>query len=178
MHIVIAKRTFHLFGDINDENMRNFLAWYREHATEDSTSWLSLCITSGGGSITGGFGAIDFALSIQKMQLQTVALGAVSSMAIPLFLTGQHRVVSPRTTFLIHEMGTTFNKDCRYSTSEFRKGLHTLELREKMYSEFVESRTEGKFSATDCLKMMREEVLLEAPDVLRLGLAHEISSES
>jgi ATP-dependent protease ClpP protease subunit len=177
MHYVSGKRTYHLYGDINHDSMRIFSSWYREHVSEDSGSWLRLCITSGGGGIIPGFGVIDFVLSIQKTQIQTVALGDVSSMAIPLFLMGEQRIVSSRTTFLIHEMGRNFSKDCMYSTKEIRQMLQRLELQEKVYSEFVAKRSCGKLSSEECLKFMREETSLTAEDALRLGLAHEISTE-
>ena len=178
MHIVSAKRTYHLVGSINEDGIRTFSNWYREKASEDSEDWISLLISSGGGWTSGGFALIDLIMSIHKRKLQTVALGLVNSMAIPLFLAGERRICSPRTTFYFHEMSSTFKSDERLTISEMRHYLDGLVTSQKMYAEFVASRTGGQLSAEKVEQMMQGQTYLNAKQALELGLAHEISTEA
>ena len=177
MNIVSNKRTYHFMGDIDEKNMRELSTWARERLEEDKDGWISLLITSVGGSVSSGFGFIDHMLEIQKAHIQTTALGHTNSMAVPLFMCGERRIVTSRTNFLLHEIGRTFEQHCRWSSSELRRLVKHFDAQEKMYAEFIANRTDGKTSATEILKMMQEETSLWAEDIIRLGLAHEVSRE-
>jgi|ERR1700733_7547772 len=176
MEKISSKRTYNLMGDINVENMRKLYEWYWARITEDAEGWLSFIITSGGGLNSHGIGFFDLLTSIQKSKIQTTALGDASSIAVLIFMAGEHRVISPRTSFLLHETGRSFDKDQRYSTSDVRKALEYMETFEKMYSKTIAERSDGKITGEKVLEMMRKETIVNAEQALEFGFAHEISS--
>lgn len=167
MHVIAGKRVYHLIGDLNSESIKSLSAWYRENAVQSSEEWLSLMITSGGGWVDGTFGLIDYFLGIQRAKLQTVVLGQANSMAISLFLAGEQRVCTPRSTFFFHEMGRTFNKDTRWSISETRSQLEALEKMQIYYAELVATRTSGRFEVSEVIQAMKESRTLDASGIRR-----------
>lgn len=174
MQKVSSKRTYSLVGDIVYDSMRKFSEWYRERFEEDPEGWISLEVTSCGGGTYTASAMIDLMLHIRKVNIQTVALGDVSSMAVPLFMAGGVRVVSPRTHFFLHELGRTFEGSTRWTTRELRNVASNLETQEKLYSEFVALRSDGKLTSEQVLKLMQVETHLYGKEAVDLGLAHEV----
>lgn len=174
MHTISNKRTYHLVGSIHDENTKQISTWLRERTEEGPEDWLQILITSGGGSNVLGCGLIDLAICFQKARIQTVGLGNISSMAIPLFLMGENRVVSPRSVFYFHEVGLNFKKEEDVSVTKMASYLEGLRIQERFYLDFVESRTNGKLTAGRVKELEREETRLTASQAVEFGLAHEI----
>jgi ATP-dependent protease ClpP protease subunit len=95
-------------------------------------------------------------------------------MAIPLFMAGEHRVVTPRTHFLIHEVGYSFNKDSRCSITELQNTLNDMNADQLVYAEYVAARSGGKLTTEEVLRMMRANTHLRGAEAVKLGIAHEL----
>lgn len=174
MQKISSKRTYSFVGDIVYDSMRKFSEWYRELFEEDPSGWIQLEITSCGGGTYTASAMIDLILHVRKSNIQTVALGDVSSMAVPLFMTGGVRIVSPRTHFFLHELGRTFEINSRWTTREIQNIASNLETQERFYSEFVSSRSEGRLTTNQVMKLMQAETHLYGKEAIKLGLAHEM----
>lgn len=178
MHKTTREWTFHFSGDVNLENLISLTQWIEKKSETDRRKWMSVMITSGGGLASFCFAFVDYFAIIRRVQrLQTVAMGEANSMATMLFVLGNRRVITKRSTLYLHEMTNWFGENTSWSTSEMHRVLSHLEYQEKIYSEFIAERSGKKLSPGDVLEMMRRETRIHPMQALEYGLAHEILRE-
>lgn len=174
METVSSDRTYMLTEGINNESVRKLAEWYRKQHDAEAEGWVSIEIMCGGGSTVAGSAAIDLITIIRKGRIQTIGLGDVSSMAIPLFMTGEHRVVTPRTHFLFHELGFSFSKDSRWTVTELEETVREIRADQALYAKYVATRSRGKLTANRVIEMMRSNTHLRGAEAVKLGIAHEL----
>ena len=174
MHKVSSERTYILAESINDESLRKLSEWYSKQYDTEPQGWVSIEITCGGGNNFAGYAAIDLMTIVRKGRIQTIGLGDVSSMAVPLFMAGEHRVVTPRTHFLLHEVGFSLSKDSKWNITELQNFLNDMKDDQQVYAEYVAARSEGKLNTDDVICMMRANTHLRGTEAVKLGIAHEL----
>jgi ATP-dependent protease ClpP protease subunit len=134
---------------------------------------IKLVICSGGGMVDPSFAFID-TLEMLNIRVTTIGTGGVSSMAILLFAVGTRRLVTEHTDFFLHDFGFHPDKGERVSLNDLERKARDFKVGQNWYARFIEKQTDGKFKASEVLRMMREETSLYPDDLVRLGLAHEI----
>jgi ATP-dependent protease ClpP protease subunit len=116
-------------------------------------------------------------MATRSVELYTLAAGEVDSMAIPIFLSGKKRLIAPTSSIFFHEIGRTFSKDVRYSTSELHRLATDMTESEQAYATFIASRC-NMWRPEDVLDAMRAERKLKAEEAVKLGIAHAILNQS
>ena len=168
------QNTYYLAGTINEEAIKNLASWLisEKRVLEEK---IFLVVSSGGGRVASGFACVDLLLASESAaKLTTVGVGRVDSMAIPIFLAGNERIISPRTNLFFHEFCKTFEKEVSFSTTELGKAIEGMQQDQRVYAEFVSTRTSGKMSPENVLDLMKKETMINAADAIKLGLAHTI----
>mgnify|MGYP001562795855 CR=1 FL=1 len=166
------ERTFQIVGGIGDEAQKviNQIAEARDKYPDE---WLNLMICSGGGNATPFFAAYDILRGLSRDKLQTVCIGACSSMALIVFLAGERRIISPNATIFIHEI--TFSKNFQCVTYEVLRGyLDVLRLDTEMYRQIVAERSRRKIEEVE--GWMKKNQVFTAVESIRHNLAHEVLS--
>jgi ATP-dependent protease ClpP protease subunit len=173
------ENVYQLVGNINDDSIKAMTSWFVTRVTKkEQGDKLFLVVNSCGGVISSSYAFIDIVLASKNVVLDTFAVGDVSSMAIPIFLTGQRRIVAPSTTMTIHEVGKSFTKDSRYSLSELCHIVGSLQRSQDLYANFVSSKSDGKLSTNRVMEMMKIATEIGAKEAVELGLAHEIMDQN
>lgn len=99
-----------LFEEIHEESALRLCEYLLKAnmicAPEDT---LTLFINSGGGSVTDGWAIIDV-METSRINISTVALGCIASMAVLIFVAGTkgQRVMTPKTAVMTHQFSTAF----------------------------------------------------------------------
>lgn len=176
MRRVSPKRTVVLGEDVKPETITKLIESIRTMIDEAPEDWIQLNIMSPGGQVTTGFALYDY-LKSTGVKLQTLALGHAHSMAVPLFLAGDHRVMAKRAIMLLHELSKPFQKEERLNVTQLRRQLDAMEHLQSQYIEVLADRTEGKLTRENALQLMETETILTAKQARKLGIAHEILSE-
>jgi ATP-dependent protease ClpP protease subunit len=171
MQDVCLHRTIHLIGDVDEETIQKLIDQIKMIQEENSDDWIRLIVCSSGGLMHAGFLFCDFVLGILKPKLQTVGLGIVNSMAVPVFLLGQERIVGPRATIYLHEAARCFDKNTCSSLSEMGKNFRKLEADERRFKEFLNERT--GLSPKKINEIIKKDVFFEADELVRIGFATE-----
>jgi ATP-dependent Clp protease protease subunit len=99
-----------LFEEIHEESALHLCEYLLKAniiCAPDDT--LTLFINSGGGSVTDGWAIIDV-METSRLNLSTVALGCIASMAVLIFVAGTKglRVMTPKTAVMTHQFSTAF----------------------------------------------------------------------
>lgn len=173
MDRISPKRTVELVGAVKEESIKAVIGEIREMIDNDPDGWVQLNIISPGGEVSSGFALYDFIMA-NKVRLRTVAMGHAHSMAVPLFLAGEHRVFAQRAIMLLHELSQRFDMEVRLDLTEIRRLHARLEHQQQQYIGVIVERTAGKLTAEAALVMMREDTILTSVQALALGIAHEI----
>jgi len=99
-----------LFDEIHEESSLHLCDYLlKANMICDPSDALTLFINSGGGSVTDGWAIIDV-MEASRIRIQTVAMGCIASMAVPIFIAGTKgmRIMTPRTSVMTHQFSTAF----------------------------------------------------------------------
>lgn len=162
-----------LFGKINHESAGKTLERIHGLWQKDKEEEIFLLISSGGGLVDPAFMLVDMIMAL-GINITTIGSGGVGSIAVPVFAVGKTRLITRHTDFFLHELGSTFDKEERLSTSEIRAKQKSLETAQVWYAEFIAERTEGKFQTEKVLAVMKAEAYLLPDQLKECGLVHEI----
>ena len=166
-----AKRIVFWTGSVNEENFSKVVSKIRELMVEYDDERITLIITSSGGNVGVGFAFYDF-IKGMKIPLDTVGLGSVDSMAIPMFLAGERRYIGRHTTMYFHETSRSFSKD---SSMPFRQQKTVVVVSARWinwYNNIVSGQSSNLLSPDDVEKLMTDETSLGPVEILNLNLAH------
>lgn len=99
----IDKGVIFLMGEVNTSQTERICKEIIKLNIESEQQFIQLIINSNGGYCNDGFAIIDI-LEWSKIQVYTTGIGAISSMGLLIFMTGEkgHRVLTPRTSILSH----------------------------------------------------------------------------
>lgn len=137
---------------------------------------LRLDITSGGGSILGMWKLIDMleSLKAQGVKIHTHASGVIASAAVPIYLAGTYRTMSPTCYWMIHPH-TGSQTICDDIDPSFCTMLADWTA---LYAKYVEERT--KFTFNEMVELMEGDSnvnchFFNADAAIEWGVAHEIT---
>lgn len=131
---------------------------------------IEMFINSGGGSVTDGFAIID-AMEMSDTPIVTYAMGSVGSMALAIYIAGDHRVATRHTRFMYH--GVQYGMGGEIIDHKLR--LEEVEVMQKMYDELVSERTNLPEEKRQYHRDMKREFYFSAKEAQELGVAHEIT---
>jgi ATP-dependent protease ClpP protease subunit len=147
-----------------------------ENLMKSAPPYINIYLTCDGGFHSSGFGLIDFIRYItrgQKTLIRTISLAQVDSMAIPLYLVGDDRYISPQTLVTFHHPAAIPEKR-RYPQPEIKRTERDLEHRRRQYEQIV-VRATGRKVTPKLLRQWREnETILTASQALKYGIAHHL----
>lgn len=133
-----------------------------------------LFVTSTGGPSGTAMSFFDTITTLLKPRLTTIGSGDVDSSGIILFLSGDKRYVTARTTLLLHPAGRRFDTDARFTVREMNAMLAEDRLKDEQYAAVVSNASRGVLTAKKVLAMMEEHTVLSPADLVDLGLADGI----
>jgi ATP-dependent Clp protease protease subunit len=137
---------------------------------------ICLFVTSTGGPTGTAMSFFDTIRNILQPRLITIGSGDVDSSGIILFLTGEKRYVTARTTLLLHPAGRRFDSDARFTTREIEAMLAEDRLKDAQYASVVAAASDGRLTHHEVLSLMEKHTVLSPEDLVRYGLAHAILS--
>ncbi len=172
MQPVDFKRSVNFISEVKAEDVEKLASQLAKLKSENENEWITLFLASTGGDVAVGFGLYDFVVGVLKPKLQVIGIGKIASMAIPLFLMGEHRAIGRHATIFLHEIERCFEKESRYSLSELQVAMASVKSSRDTYVKIVSERL--KCPAEVVEEMMRANSLLSAERAVELGFAHEI----
>jgi len=138
-----------------------------------SDAELHLLVTSTGGPTGTAMSFFDALRLMQRPRLTTIGSGDVDSSGIIIFLSGDVRLLSPRTTLLLHRAGRRFEPEQRFTAAELEAMAREDRLKDEQYASTLASRAHS-LSQRDVLAMMRDETVLSPEEAVRMGIAHAL----
>jgi ATP-dependent protease ClpP protease subunit len=170
--MIKTNRVVQWFGPIDTEKFNRVTSdivrlWKDEEAD------IFLFINSAGGEASIGFAFYDLMKAL-KIKLTTVAIGEVDSMAIIVFLTGEHRLVSPHTSMFFHQPSRSFAANRPMPSRSMRAGVQEMDRMELWYANIIERETGGKLSSQAAIDKQLTEESVDSETMIKLGLAHEL----
>jgi ATP-dependent Clp protease, protease subunit len=132
-----------------------------------------LMVTSTGGPTGIAMNFFDTVRYVLRPALTTIGSGDVDSSGIIIFLAGERRYVTKRTTVLLHPAGRFFGNQ-RYTTTEMESMLREDKLKDEQYAAVIAERSLGRLAVADVLSMMQTQTVLTPDDLIRYNLAHAI----
>lgn len=136
---------------------------------------IGLLVTSTGGPTGTAMNFYDTLQHVLKPKLVTIGSGDVDSSGIVIFLTGDRRYVTKRTTLLLHNAGRAFDRQ-RYTTREMAAMLAEDCMKDEQYATLLAERSRGMLLTRDILDMMEQQTVLSPDRLVALGLAHAVLS--
>jgi ATP-dependent protease ClpP protease subunit len=168
------ERTLRYTGQVTRE-MNERILKKMEHLIEGTSDEIALFITSPGGTTGNAMSFYDTVRHILQPSLVTIGSGDVDSSGIIIFLSGQKRLISARTTLLMHPAGRFFGTQ-RYTTREMESMLNEDRLKDQQYAALVAENSHGHLTSTEVLHMMEQHTVLSPKKLVELGLADAILS--
>lgn len=140
---------------------------------KDADKEIVLFVTSTGGPTGSAMSFYDTLRHVLKPNLITIGSGDVDSSGILIFLTGEKRYITARTTLLLHPAGRIFGNQ-RFTTVEMEAMLAEDRLKDGQYASLVAECSHGKLTKEAVLTMMASHTVLSPHDLVSFGLADGI----
>lgn len=133
----------------------------------DSTEPVSVVINSPGGDTDAGFNLIEILLGM-KRPVVTYALGGAWSCGFLIYLAGDIRIATPRTTFLLHQYSW-------YSAGKYHELVADRAIQDhmnKILREYITERASDKAAAL--MTEDKSDQWLTARQAQRVGIVHRV----
>lgn len=161
-----------LFDEVNEESayhLCEYLLKANMICSHDDT--LTVFINSGGGSVTDGWAIIDV-METSKIDISTVALGCIASMAVLIFVAGAKgkRIMTEKTAVMTHQFSTAFYGK-QHELIAARKFHDTLE--QQFIEHFLRHTKMTEKQIRDVL-LRPSDTWLTAEECLKYGICDEI----
>ena len=129
-------------------------------------SELEIFIMSPGGVVVDAFGFCDLISKAKSegFHVTTIARGMVASAAVPVFLSGDHRIAGPSTVFMLHKPGRP--DPCDGNCKEY------FDINEHIYINLVADHCDLTYEEVD--KYCADETWFTAKEAKRFGMVDEI----
>lgn len=164
--ILDSARTLLLFGEIDDglayEILKKLLCFDLQKKSK-----ITMYVNSPGGNYPDGFAIIDGMRGLRS-KIRTIAVGEICSLAVPIFVLGDERLVTENTLFMLHP-GFVATEDYTHFAKARIRGV---EMADKLYEEIILEHT--KMTKRDYDKSKKDEVWLTAEDAVKYGIADKI----
>lgn len=179
-------RTVRLWGDnVTSYTTQLIMTKILELMAKDSKEQITLEISSPGGDFLAGLGLYDW-LRGNRIPLQTVGYGQVSSMAVIIFLAGEHRVAGPNCYFFLHQPAKEYENGVTLNITAHEAGAKQLVRCRDQYVEVLMDRLVKPSNLKDWLgkpltkdrlmEMIDDETRLNPEEALKIGMVHEVLS--
>lgn len=134
---------------------------------------LTLFLNSPGGSAWEGRGVTDLIVRMKKsgIHVKIEACGKVMSAAVPILVSGNERIVSEGTTFLIHP-ATIFKFLSAEKLEDIKSQERMLNMARESYATVISKNS--KLSMDDVLKMLEKDTWFTAQKAKEWGMIDEI----
>lgn len=163
-------RLVHLIGDVSSLTINRLTkevsGLWEEHPEEGIT----LHVASAGGSATAGLSFYEF-IRVCKVPLTTIALGAVGSMGLLVWLSGTTRKASKNSVFLIHELRATYEK-ATLRTSELEGEAYSLRLTQDVLFRIIAEVSGRRVEEIEAIAM--KEKAFTAKEAIGMGLLAQV----
>lgn len=165
---------YDLTGEITEGKIQELIHFFNSKIIDENYSdTFTIFISSEGGDIDSAIRVFDF-LKIIKNKVFTVGFGQIDSAAIIIFLSGDRRVVIPKTRFRFHE--------ATYNVHQEKSSLVVFEEKVSLFKELDNRMKEIVVSETGINKkkvfeMYNKGVILNSQKAKDLGVVHEIVQE-
>ncbi|MDB5244882.1 MAG: ATP-dependent Clp protease proteolytic subunit [Parcubacteria group bacterium] len=153
----------------NDKVLREMNRLLDESPEEE----IGLFVTSPGGPTGTAMSFYDMVRHVLKARVTTIGSGDVDSSGVIIFLTGETRFISARTSLLFHPAGRIFGNQ-RYTTQEMEAMLREDRLKDEQYASVVAGNSKGHLTTNDVLRLMRTHSVLSPTELMAYGLADAI----
>ena len=160
---------FKYIGKIGEDGARH-LAHYMRAAVKNGGKDLYLGISSAGGSTEAGFALHNLVESLQ-VNVTTYALGHIDSAAVPMFLAGTNRIMSPISSLMIHRPTQKLPPASEYTANFLHFLASELTYQEKRIKEILAART--KLTELDINNFLNAGKRFTPVEALRYGIAHK-----
>lgn len=100
--------TYMFFEEVSEESSLDLCEYLiKANLVLHPKDTLTLFLNSPGGSCTDGWAIIDL-MEMSKVDIQTVAVGCIASMAVPIFIAGTKgkRIMTPHAAIMTHQFST------------------------------------------------------------------------
>lgn len=167
-------RSLFMNSEINESATLGLISSMAKLHLADPNSPITLFICSDGGSITDAFGFYDYVTDILKPKLITVALGDVASMAVILFMAGEHRFMGKRSQLRFHNFYSSISNRKLTAAEAIQLG-NQLNYQEGQYTDIIlRHAVPGKLDAEAVKGLLKNSIDVTPKLALKLGLAHRI----
>lgn len=166
-------RTVRYVGPVTRGMNERALAAITKHVTKAPEVPVTLFVTSTGGPTGAAMSFYDTLRYIIRPNLITIGSGDVDSSGIIVFLAGDRRYVTARTTLLLHPAGRVFGNQ-RYTTKEMEAMLAEDSMKDEQYASVLAERSHGKLTTDTVLSLMERHTVLSPSDLVAYGLADDI----
>lgn len=130
---------------------------------------IGLFVTSPGGPTGTAMSFYDMVRQVLKARVTTIGSGDVDSSGVIIFLTGEKRYISARTSLLLHPAGRIFGNQ-RYTTQEMEAMLREDRLKDEQYASVIAENSKGVLSVEKVLTLMYNHTILTPDDLLAYKL--------
>lgn len=131
---------------------------------------VNIILNSGGGSVYDGFALIDV-IDRSTTPVHITGYGSIMSMALLILVSGHKRFSGRFTTFMYHEI----SYDIPTETIQYHKQeLQESDRAQKMYNEYLLSRTKFTKELTDDVISRRANYYFDANKAKELGIIHKV----
>lgn len=161
---LLQDRIIFIDGDVTD-NLANSVISQLLYLDSLKNDEITIYINSYGGSVYDGLGIIDV-MSLVKSPIKTVVLGKAMSMGALIFICGDKRQMTGKSTIMFHEISNGMYGKISELTVNFKE----TERLSKLISEIVKSYT----NVENIEKAFEKDTYYCPKDALKLNIADEI----
>jgi ATP-dependent protease ClpP protease subunit len=172
--IFTRARTVRYVGPVTRATTERVLLQIEKLLNKSPEEEITLFVSSTGGPTGTVMSFFDTIKNILHPRLVTIGSGDVDSSGVILFLTGEKRYITARTTLLLHSAGRRFDSDARFTVREVQAMLAEDSLKDKQYASVVAGASGGKLKIEEVLTLMEAHTVLSPNDLVTYGLAHGI----
>ncbi len=144
-----------------------------QHLMDAGSTEIALFVSSPGGTTGVAMSFYDTVRHILQPNLVTIGSGDVDSSGVIIFLSGTRRLVTARTTMLLHPAGRVFGNQ-RYTTQEMEAMLAEDKLKDEQYADVIAKNSKGMLTRDGVLSMMHAHTVLSPSKMVELGIADAV----
>ena len=163
-------RTYVLSGEIDETIAKEVINFIYTANTLDQEEHINIILNSVGGSIYDGF-AIIGAIETSKAPIHITCLGSAMSMALPILVSGNHRVGHSLSSYMYHECldYTPYDK-----MSVIKENLDEGNRLMDIYDDYILSKTKLTRRKLNKVKKDKSDWYFGAEEALEYGIINEI----
>jgi ATP-dependent Clp endopeptidase proteolytic subunit ClpP len=168
MFSLASYATYMYFDDVTQDSSRDLVEFLiKSNFVFSTDTTLSLLINSYGGDVHAGFAAID-AMEVSRLEIQTVGIGAICSMAALMFVSGTpgKRIMSRNAFIMTHH----FSEGVEGTYHDFIAMRKTQDIMHKRFVDHFVKRTKMTEQQVKDILLSPTDRWITAQEALELGL--------